>query len=423
MKKEKLAEYLKNGLEMIEKGETSDNIKDYLENVVQEIKTITDKEKEEYSDSLKIEKEEYLEYKKHFDEMNDKRNFGDYSKEKFYRDIEEVQSDILQEIVQNHLKVIPNKEKPYEILFKIDDNISFNNKGIWDYTLSETLNENVLYSVMVKREVNPYQVYERYGMEDVLPQFHIYEKGELLYDSKSDDNDIEKIKDTIINLKGEEYWNNMNIKNAKDWEEIKDGNDFNMFYNKNVVSYTNYENIDFYEMRVAENEFTGNFRIYDDKKIIYDNESLNNDFENIKEIIEDSLGKSYLDKMDFNNIKDWKEVAQKNKFDIMCKGKENNFSVYDNFDYYTDGYEDFFYNEESSKDMEFITEKLRLDLKENTTENIISEENLLKLGKEYNCLDVVEKVINKLEEREKPIEIKRDKKIEIEKKQELGKEL
>lgn len=423
MKKEKLAEYLKNGLEMIEKGESSDNIKDYLENVVQEIKTMTDKEKEEYSDSLKIEKEEYLEYKKHFDEMNDKRNFGDYSKEKFYRDIEEVQSDILQEIVQNHLKVIPNKEKPYEILFKIDDNISFNNKGIWDYTLSETLGENVLYSVMVKREVNPYQVYERYGMEDVLPQFHIYEKGELLYDSKSDDNDIEKIKDTIINLKGEEYWDNMNIKNAKDWEEIKDGNDFNMFYNKNVVSYTNYENIDFYEMRVAENEFTGNFRIYDDKKIIYDNESLNNDFENIKEIIEDSLGKSYLDKMDFNNIKDWKEVAQKNKFDIMCKGKENNFSVYDNFDYYTDGYEDFLYNEESSKDMEFITEKLRLDLKENTTENIISEENLLKLGKEYNCLDVVEKVINKLEEREKPIEIKRDKKIEIEKKQELGKEL
>lgn len=404
MKKEKLAEYLKNGLEMIEKGESSDNIKDYLENVVQEIK------------SSNKEKEEYLEYKKHFEEMNDKRNFGDYSKEKFYERIDRFQGEILEEIAKKFLSKIDDEN------YKIDDRINFQNSDKWDNTLIELIGKQSLYDVMLDKEVNSYQLYERYGMEDVLPQFHIYEKGELLYDSKSDDNDIDKIKNTVINLKGEEYWNNMNIKNAKDWEEIKDENDFNMFYNRSEKSYTSYENIDFYEMRVAQNEFTGNFRIYDYKEVIYDSGSKNNDIENIEKMIEESLGKSYLDKMDFNNIKDWKEIANKKDFDIMCEEKENNFSVYDDFDYYTDGYRDFFCNKESLKDMDFIREKIRLDLKENTTENIISEENLLKLGKEYNCLDVVEKVINKLEERERAIEIKQDKKIEIEKKQEFEKD-
>ena len=404
MKKEKLAEYLKNGLEMIEKGESSDNIKDYLENVVQEIK------------SSNKEKEEYLEYKKHFEEMNDKRNFGDYSKEKFYERIDRFQGEILEEIAKKFLSKIDDEN------YKIDDRINFQNSDKWDNTLIELIGKQSLYDVMLDKEVNSYQLYERYGMEDVLPQFHIYEKGELLYDSKSDDNDIDKIKNTVINLKGEEYWNNMNIKNAKDWEEIKDENDVNMFYNRSEKSYTSYENIDFYEMRVAQNEFTGNFRIYDYKEVIYDSGSKNNDIENIEKMIEESLGKSYLDKMDFNNIKDWKEIANKKDFDIMCEEKENNFSVYDDFDYYTDGYRDFFCNKESLKDMDFIREKIRLDLKENTTENIISEENLLKLGKEYNCLDVVEKVINKLEERERAIEIKQDKKIEIEKKQEFEKD-
>ena len=67
-------------------------------------------------------------------------------------------------------------------------------------------------------KIDYYKLVEEYDLYDTLPQFQIF-TDELIYDSSSGEGEIELARELIVDVKGEEYWKNMNIKDITKWEE------------------------------------------------------------------------------------------------------------------------------------------------------------------------------------------------------------
>ena len=67
-------------------------------------------------------------------------------------------------------------------------------------------------------KIDSYKLVEKYNLFDTLPQFQIF-TDELIYDSSSGEGEIELAKSLIVDVKGEEYWKNMNIKDITKWEK------------------------------------------------------------------------------------------------------------------------------------------------------------------------------------------------------------
>lgn len=67
-------------------------------------------------------------------------------------------------------------------------------------------------------KIDSYKLVEEYDLFDTLPQFQIF-TNELIYDSSSGEGEIELAKSLIVDVKGEEYWKNMNLKDITKWEE------------------------------------------------------------------------------------------------------------------------------------------------------------------------------------------------------------
>lgn len=68
-------------------------------------------------------------------------------------------------------------------------------------------------------KIDSYKLVKEYSLFDTLPPFQVIGE-DLIYDSSSGEGDFELAKELIINEKGEEYWDNMNVKDIKQWEEI-----------------------------------------------------------------------------------------------------------------------------------------------------------------------------------------------------------
>lgn len=66
--------------------------------------------------------------------------------------------------------------------------------------------------------IDSYKLVEEYSLFDTLPQFQIF-TDELIYDSETGEGEIELAKSLIVDVKGEEYWKNMNLKDITKWEE------------------------------------------------------------------------------------------------------------------------------------------------------------------------------------------------------------
>lgn len=66
--------------------------------------------------------------------------------------------------------------------------------------------------------IDSYKLVKEYSLFDTLPPFQVIGE-DLIYDSSSGEGDFELAKELIINEKGEEYWDNMNVKDIKQWEE------------------------------------------------------------------------------------------------------------------------------------------------------------------------------------------------------------
>ena len=89
-------------------------------------------------------------------------------------------------------------------------------------------------------KIDYYKLVEEYNLYDTLPAFQII-TDELIYDSSSGEGEIELAKSLIIDIKGEEYWYNMNPKDIKQWEEV---GVFTIGYidnNDNVKEFAGYE--------------------------------------------------------------------------------------------------------------------------------------------------------------------------------------
>lgn len=88
-------------------------------------------------------------------------------------------------------------------------------------------------------KIDSYKLVEEYDLYNTLPPFQIF-TDELIYDSETGEGDIELAKSLIIDVKGEEFWRNMNPKDIKQWEET---GVFTVGYinNDNFKEYNGYE--------------------------------------------------------------------------------------------------------------------------------------------------------------------------------------
>ena len=67
-------------------------------------------------------------------------------------------------------------------------------------------------------KIDSYKLVEEYNLYDTLPPFQIF-TDELIYNSETGEGEIELAKSLIVDVKGEEYWKNMNLKDITKWEE------------------------------------------------------------------------------------------------------------------------------------------------------------------------------------------------------------
>lgn len=67
--------------------------------------------------------------------------------------------------------------------------------------------------------IDSYKLVEEYSLFDTLPAFQVIGE-DLIYDSSSGEGNLELAKSLVIDVKGEEYWDNMKVKDIKQWEEV-----------------------------------------------------------------------------------------------------------------------------------------------------------------------------------------------------------
>ena len=200
--------------------------------------------------------------------------------------------------------------------YKFDEEIDFSTKRNWEVTCQDY--GSGLFRTMLST-MGECEIYDRYDILEKLPNFQVVVNENIIYDSASKENDINKIENYVLSTKGQEFWDNMNLKYIQDWNELPNATTF-------------------YKLP----DYVHTFR-------------------------------------------------------------------YENFEDYSDNFEDLILNEDYQKDIIHIKEKVRLDLLENSNDNIITKDNILKLAKEYNCLNEVK---NSIEEKTKEIEKINDREID-----------
>ena len=68
-------------------------------------------------------------------------------------------------------------------------------------------------------KIDSYELVEKYSLFDTLPAFQVI-TDDIIFNSETGEGDIDLAKSLIIDVKGKEYWNNMNVKDIKQWEEV-----------------------------------------------------------------------------------------------------------------------------------------------------------------------------------------------------------
>ena len=74
----------------------------------------------------------------------------------------------------------------------------------------------------ILKNIDLYEIVKTNKIFDILPHFTIYNQdGTLLYNSETQEINDSEASDYIKDSKGEEYWDNMNFKDIKEWSEIE----------------------------------------------------------------------------------------------------------------------------------------------------------------------------------------------------------
>ena len=166
----------------------------------------------------------------------------------------------------------------------IDNTIIENSKEIKvenvkkDFILENDFN---LENEIQKYEEHCSKIVDKLKLQDELPNFQVISQKGVLYEKNSENNNISEIKNFVENLKGEEFWDNMSLKDIRNWKELR---------NDEVVSIV-YESKDDRDNITLE-EFTD----YNDYAKDTVKNALEKEFKNNPDTIE-SLKKDILDKV------------------------------------------------------------------------------------------------------------------------------
>lgn len=85
-------------------------------------------------------------------------------------------------------------------------------------------------------KIDSYKLVEKYDLYDTLPAFQVIQE-DIIYDSSSGEGDTYLAKSLIIDVKGEEYWDNMNVKDIKQWDNT---GLFTIYYTDSMDNFKEY---------------------------------------------------------------------------------------------------------------------------------------------------------------------------------------
>lgn len=151
----------------------------------------------------------------------------------FKEDVKEMQGQLL-----NYLE-----EKGY--IEKTEDN----NYHISKETLDEDNFEKIKFDFVNEFDEIKNDVFlNNFTLEDLverfdlkMPDFKIYTKdNEILFDSKDKHHNMLEIREVVVPNKGEEFWEDMNIYNAKDWESLLQDEKVIGIISRNSEPFNNY---------------------------------------------------------------------------------------------------------------------------------------------------------------------------------------
>ena len=99
-------------------------------------------------------------------------------------------------------------------------------------------NEEMELELSIKKLSNHYgDIIEKYNLYDSLPVFQVY-VDELIFDTE---NNYNNASDYVIDLKDLEYWDNMVIKDIRDWEKLKaDNTEISIIYKDKDNEFTEF---------------------------------------------------------------------------------------------------------------------------------------------------------------------------------------
>ena len=211
MEKETLKEYLENGLEMLEKGKTAKEVNDYI------LENLDFLKKQDFSDELQ---EKLNHYEKLNEKVKDKIDLGEFAKE-----------------IDSYKKSIIKRETKFERIgkdkFKNLSDIEEEEEFIIDFK-NETLKSF--------EKKSPYLLFERYGLEDKLPDFKVTVDGFDFFNSKNNNEKLEE------KLKEEK---DINIKDIVEFsnhiKETFKNNDVEILFEKENGEYVEYNIGDYLE--------------------------------------------------------------------------------------------------------------------------------------------------------------------------------
>ena len=109
-------------------------------------------------------------------------------------------------------------------------------------TITESKEEKQVDLDSIMDKIDYYELVEKYDLYDTLPQFQII-TDDIIYDSSSGEGDTYLAKSLIIDVKGEEYWDNMNVKDIKQWENT---GLFTIYYTDSMDNFKEYQGYEDY---------------------------------------------------------------------------------------------------------------------------------------------------------------------------------
>lgn len=146
------------------------------------------------------------------------------TKDKIVRNTEEIEvTEVEAETKTNKLiqLEVPRIDTPNKI---IKDNIVRND-------------EKMELELSIKKLSNHYgDIIEKYNLYDSLPAFQVY-ADELIFDTE---NNYNNASDYVTDLKGIEFWDNMAIKDIRDWEKLKADTEISIIYKDKSDEFTEF---------------------------------------------------------------------------------------------------------------------------------------------------------------------------------------